>query len=310
MVKISLIMLTYNRKEYLSRSLSCCLYQDFDNYEIILINNASTDGSDDICSLYDQNYPKIKYFVNDTHNISSGRNLGITKAQGQYILFVDDDDYFSPDLLSFLYDLAEKYQADCAICGSHKEVNGLLEENSVGDALELYTGKEAVFDLLKREKFNAALPTKLIKRDLFQRLLLDENTKYDDISYTYKILADCQSVVYHPDAYYIFVRHDKNNSIFTTNDLLLTSEQLEIYFSSFRERTVYLSEKFPDMAHYYRYTEWSYLISMVNKIVSHDLVHCNKQLEFAKMVLGENLAEFSNSEYLLGFEKEYLERYF
>lgn len=302
-------MLAYNREEYLSKSISCCLNQNFDNYEIILVNNASTDGSGEICSYYDTLHPNIKYFVNDNSNISSGRNLGISKALGKYILFVDDDDYFSSNLLSFLHNLAEKYQTDCAICGSQKEVNGILEENSVGEQMEVFSGKEAVFELLKRQKFNAALPTKMLKRKLLQGTFLDEQQKYDDISYTYKILAECNTVVYHPDPYYVFVRHDKNNSNFTTNDLLLTSEQLNTYFSAFRDRTLYLSEKFPDMAHYYRYTEWSYLISMVNKIESNDLKHCTRELEFAKAVLIENLEEFSNSEYLLGFEREFLDRW-
>lgn len=307
---VSLIMLTYNRKKDLPRSLTCCLHQNFTDYEIILVNNASTDGSQLICQDYAERFEKIRYFSNDNSNISSGRNLGISKAMGDFILFVDDDDYFSSDLLSFLHGLAVKNHADCAICGSEKEVDGLVLPNATGEKEEVFSGKEAVFTLLQRQKFNAALPTKLLKRSLFAQIALDETSKYDDISFTYKLLADCDTVVYHPTSHYVFVRHGKNNSNFTTDDSLLTPPQLNTYFQAFDERTKYLTEKFPDMAHYYRYTEWSYLISMINKIVSGDLKQCAKELEFAKKKLLKNWEEFSNSEYLLDFEKEFLKKHF
>ncbi len=309
MCEISLIMLTYNRKDFLERSLACCLSQDFSSYEIILINNDCTDGSETICENYAEKYAKIRYFKNDNSNISSGRNLGISKSEGEYILFVDDDDYFEQNLLSSLYEVAEKHKCDAVICGSTKEVEAQVLPNSTGDKFEVYTGKEAVFILLERKKFNAALPCKLVKRSIFEKFTIDEATPYDDISFTYKLLADCVAVAFLPQLLYTFVRHPKNNSAFTTNDHLLSPTQLDIYFQAFQERSIYLSEKFPDLTHYFHYTEWSYMISMVNKITSHELKTCERQLHFAKKVLLENLEEFSKSPYLLDFEKEFIEKY-
>lgn len=309
MCKISLIMLTYNRKEFLERSLTCCTQQDFLSYEIILVNNASTDGSDVICEKYAEQQENLRYVKNDNSNISSGRNLGISKAQGEYVLFVDDDDYFSPQLLSSLYEMAEQQGYDAVICGSTKETEGVLFPNSTGDAFEIYTGKDAVFLLLQRKKFNAALPCKMVKTALFRQFTIDESTPYDDISFTYKLLAECEQVAFLPKALYTFVRHPKNNSVFTTNDSLLSPTQLDTYFKAFRERSVYLTEKFPEMEHYFLYTEWSYMISMVNKISKNQLTTCENQLYFAKHELLKNIDEFSNSPYLLDFEKEFIEKY-
>lgn len=307
--KVSLIMLTYNRKHFLERSLNCCLNQDFDNYEIILINNNSTDGSEVICEKYFNENDKIKYYINDTNNISSGRNLGISKAQGDYILFVDDDDYFESDLISFLYNNAMENNADCSICGSAREVNGEIVKCNVFDEKIIYSNKEAVFELLKRKKYNAGLPAKLINSKLFVKHKMDIKTFYDDVSFTYKVLADSNLIVCLGDIKYTAVRHSNNNSSFTTNDSMLTPIQLDIYFKAFRDRSIYLTEKFPDLKHYWLYTEWSYMISMINKITINNLVDCYKQLDYAKSVLLENLDEFSNSEFLLDFEVEFIDKY-
>ncbi len=306
---VSLIMLTYNRKQYLERSLNCCLNQDFNDYEIILINNNSTDGSEIICEKYASENPRVKYYSNDNSNISSGRNLGVLKSTGDYILFVDDDDYFENDLVSFLYNNAVENNADCSICGSGKEVNGEVIQSNVFDEKVAYSTEEALFELLKRQKFNAALPTKMFKRTLFENLKIDESVAYDDIVFTYKIMAECNKVVFDGSYKYTFMRHTSNNSSFTTNDKLITPKQLDVYFAAFKERSIYLTDKFPDMRHYWYYTEWSYMISMVNKISLNELVDCYPQRDYAKSVLLANLDEFSGSEYLLDFEVEFIEKY-
>lgn len=308
-IKVSLIMLTYNRKEYLARSLKCCLEQDMADYEIILINNNSTDGSDEICEEYTNKHPKIRYYKNDNSNISSGRNLGLAKAKGEYILFVDDDDYFEKDLASFLYQNAKQNQADCAICGASKEVNGEIIASNVFDEQQIYTTEQALYELLKRQKFNAALPTKMFKRELFKSMKIDETVAYDDIVFTYKIIAECNKVAYSGANKYTFNRHTTNNSAFTTNDKLITPAQLDVYFNAFKERSIYLTQKFPAQKHYWYYTEWSYMISMVNKITTNNLTDCYPQRTHAIAVLKANLQEFSTSKHLLGFEVEFINKY-
>lgn len=307
---VSLIMSTYNRKEYLDKSISCCLNQDFQNYEVILINNNSTDGTDLVCKEYAKNNQKIKYFKNTgINNISGGRNLGISKASGEYILFVDDDDYFENDLISFLYNQATALNADCSICGSSKDIDGKVIDSLLFNEKLVLSNKEAVFELLKRVKYNAALPTKMLRRSLFTNLKFDEAVPYDDIVFTYKILAECNKVIFNGESKYTFMRHSTNNSAFTTNDSLITPYQLDIYFNAFRERTLYLTNKFPDMADYWLYTELSYMISMVNKISINNLSNCFPQRDYAISILLKNLSLFSSSNYLLDFEVDFINKY-
>ena len=108
---------------------------------------------------------------------------------------------------------------------------------------------------------------------------------------------------------YRILRHDGNNSGFTTNDKLLTPEQLDEYFEAFRERTVYLTEKLPTIADYAQYSEWSYMISMCNKIEKNHLDNCRKQLEFVKKELTEHYEEFYESPYIEEFEREFMRKY-
>ena len=116
-------------------------------------------------------------------------------------------------------------------------------------------------------------------------------------------------MVAHGEPKYCFWRHPGNNSAFTTNDLLLTPEQLDEYFDAFRERTEFLSAKLPKIADYAQYSEWSYMISMCNKISKNNLVSCQKQLEFVKKELTEHYEEFYESEYIEEFEKEFMRKY-
>mgnify|MGYP004584452325 FL=1 len=212
-------------------------------------------------------------------------------------------------MLEFLYGLAKEQDADISLSGSMKEVNGEFLPNCMFDEKLVMTPEEAVITLLKRKKYNAAMPSKLMRREIFDKIRFRTEGKYDDITVVYKYFAEAKKVVAYGLPKYCFWRHSGNNSAFTTNDLLLTPEQLDEYFEAFRERTEYLSEKLPDIADYAQYSEWSYMISMCNKIEKNHLEQCRKQLIFVKKELTKHYEEFYNSPYIEEFEKEFMRKY-
>lgn len=309
MPEISVIMLVYNREKYVSRAIDSILNQTFNNYEFIIIDNGSIDSSGTICDRYSQQNEKIKVVHREKGNIGSGRNAGLDLAKGKYITFVDDDDVASPDMLEFLYKLITEHDADISLCGSYKEVNGKVIDNCVFEDLLVMDAAQSVVELLNRKKYNVAMPTKLLRRELFDKVRFLNEGKYDDITVGYKFFSIANKVVYLGKPKYTFLRHEKNNSNFTTNDLLLTPEQLDEYFEAFKERTEYVSEKLPQIAEFVEYTEWSYMISMCNKIVSNNLIKCSEQLEHVKKILIRNYEEFYNSEFLKDFEREWMDKY-
>ncbi|ROL57688.1 glycosyltransferase [Bacteroidetes/Chlorobi group bacterium Naka2016] len=102
---VSVVILTYNRPKFLSRAIKSVLYQTYQNFEIIVVNNAGADVSEIIKSFNDR---RIKYFVNSKNTGETGRNLGIENSHGKYLAFLDDDDIFYPNHLEVLVDFLEK----------------------------------------------------------------------------------------------------------------------------------------------------------------------------------------------------------
>lgn len=309
MVKVSVIMLTYNREALVGRAIESVLAQTMKEFEYIIVDNGSTDNSGHIADAYAKQDARIRVLHIPKSSIGAGRNAGLSAAKGEYITFIDDDDTAEPDMLEFLYGLAKEADAEIAVCGSTKEVDGAFLPNCIFEEKLLLTPEEAVVMLLQRKKCNAAMPSKLLKRELFSEIRFLSEGKYDDIRVTYKYFAQAARVAAHGIPKYCFWRHPGNNSAFTTNDLLLTPEQLDEYFAAFRERTEYLSEKLPAIADYAQYSEWSYMISMCNKIEKNKLEHCSRQLAFVKDELTKHYDEFYNSPYIEEFEKEFMRKY-
>jgi glycosyltransferase involved in cell wall biosynthesis len=286
------------------------LKQDFADFEYILVDNGSTDGSGEVCETFARGDPRIKVIHKPFGNIGSGRNAGVKAARCEYIAFIDDDDYAYPDMLSFLYGLAAGNDADISFCGSDTEADGKKTPGCVFDGPCIFTPQEAVVKLLDRVYLNAATPTKLFRKSILDMFSFSEENHYEDIFITYKLFASANKVAAHGLPRYCFVRHQTNNSRFTTNDAFLSSRQLNEYFDAYRERTAWLVERFPAIKDVVVYSEWSFLISMYNKIMSNHIKGCDDQLRYIRGILDRHKDEFKASVHCKPFEHEYLERYF
>lgn len=115
-MKLSIIVPIYNADKYLAECLDSILNQTFTDYELILVNDGSTDNSINICRNYQMKDSRIIVVDKENGGVSSARNLGLTKAQGEYIGFVDSDDYIDESMYSKLYNAATQNQADIVIC--------------------------------------------------------------------------------------------------------------------------------------------------------------------------------------------------
>ncbi len=268
---ISVIMLTYNREKLVGRAIESILSQTFQNFEFIIVDNGSTDQSGQIADKYAGQDSRIRVIHKERGNIGSGRNAGLDAAKGDFIAFIDDDDYTEPNYLEYLFNLAREYHADISVCGSWREIEGIRQPKYVFDGIYTYSGEDAVCEMLKREKFNVGTPAKLIARNLFDQLWYDCFNKYDDIWMTYKIISRSQKTVVSGIPLYMCTRHSNNNSSGTAQGETIPSGQIEEYLSAFRERTLWLTERFPDKADYWLYTELSYALSMYEKTYDNEI---------------------------------------
>lgn len=297
---ISVIMLTYNREKLVGRAIKSVLAQTYSDFEYIIVDNGSEDRSGHIANEYAALDQRIRVIHRERGTIGAGRNTGLGAANGEYITFIDDDDWVEPDFLEFLLALAEENAADIAICGT---------ESRNYNAKALLSAEEALIELMWRKKYTAGFPMKLFAVQLMEGLRFSETDHYDDIGLIYQLFARATTVAYHGLSKYHVLRHDKNNSAWTTDHRLLSPQTLEEYLRAYRERTSWLSERFPGRAAAFRYFEWSFMISMVEKIHRLGLESCGKQLRAMEEELWAHREAFLNSPELLDFERAWMDLY-
>ena len=114
---ISIIVPIYKVEEYLPRCIESILNQTYQDFELILVDDGSPDLSGDICDVYAETDPRIKVIHQENSGISDARNEGLSRAKGEYISFIDSDDWVHPEFLQQLLYTIEKYDADIAECG-------------------------------------------------------------------------------------------------------------------------------------------------------------------------------------------------
>ncbi len=297
---VSVLMLTYNREKLISRAIESILKQTYTDFEFIIVNNGSSDKSGEIAESYAEKDFRIKVIHRARGNIGAGRNTALDAAKGEYITFIDDDDWTEPDFLEFLLNLITENNADISICGA---------ADKIFDEKKIMNTEEALIELMWRKKYNVAFPTKMFRSKLTEKLRFPEEGAFDDIALMYKLIAEAKTVAYHGLPKYTFYRHPDNNSAWTTNHKLLTPEILEEYLESYKTRTEWLSERFPNSADAFRYFEWSFMISMVEKINRLELTECEAQLKYMTDILRKNRDNFLNSPEILDFEREWIDKY-
>lgn len=295
---ISVVMSTYNRQEFLHRSINSVLCQTFKDFEFIIINNGSTDDSLKLCQDYASQDSRIKIINIDVNKgAPPARNRGLAEASCEYVALIDDDDYCEPQMLEYLWNLVQDHEADIAMCGSWNDFNGNKEPYFIFDELLFLDKAQGLEELLKREKYNVAPPTKLFRKSLFNGLTFKENVLVDDIHIIYKVFAQAERVIAGGKPLYNFVKHSSNMTSFIQTEKL-SPELLSEYLSAFSERTRYLKSRVPAIADRVRYSEWSYMISMCNKITKHNLVECYELYHSMAASLQENYSEIISTPFV------------
>ncbi|MGD6889795.1 glycosyltransferase [Bacillus mobilis] len=213
---ISLIVPIYNVEGFLPRCLDSIIKQEYQNLEIVLVNDGSTDRSGRICDQYAEKDERFIVFHKDNGGVSSARNVGLNKANGNYIGFVDPDDWIEPNMISKLYELIIQYKAEIAMCGYVKEdVNGLPLSKPIELSTEILNKEEILNSILNPSGFRGFLCNKLFSVDLFQKkqIYLDEEIHFcEDLLFCCQAILNAKQVVYDSTPYYHYIIHDSNAS--------------------------------------------------------------------------------------------------
>ena len=207
--KISVIVPVYNTSKYLKKCLDSLVNQTYSNMEIIVVDDGSTDNSGEICDSYATEYPsKIIVVHTENHGLSSARNTGLNYAQGDYIGFVDSDDWVANDMFEILLNNLLKTQSDLSVCGLKyaydvDECTGKRENISV-----VYKQDEIFEQIMKNKSFYGYACNKLFKKELIENLVFDEKLlSCEDLVFSVKYAAKCIRAVSTNDELYYYRQH-------------------------------------------------------------------------------------------------------
>ena len=221
---ISIIVPIYNTEKYLRQCLDSIINQTYTNFEVLLVNDGSTDSSGMICQEYLENDSRFRYFEKENGGVSSARNLGLERSGGAYITFIDSDDWVESNHLEALLKGIKENNADIAV-SKHKSFNtedGLFyfPAYSNQNQNDLCIKKKQIRPFLELfPKLNylthdfACIASKLFKKSLTQNLFLDEKLpQSEDLDYFFKLYLRSESIVYIDEVTYIYVQHGQNAS--------------------------------------------------------------------------------------------------
>jgi glycosyltransferase involved in cell wall biosynthesis len=208
---ITIIVPVYNVEQYVSNCIESIIGQTYKELEIILVDDGSTDSSGHICDRYAQKDARIKVIHKQNGGLSDARNVGLDVATGEYIGFVDGDDFVSSTMYEKLLGIITSQEADLVIC-DYEEVrkNGYNPENQIEDDghIQIVEGND-VFDLVTSlETKNIVAWNKLYKKEIFSDLRYESGRLHEDQWIIPYVVEKCSRIAYTDAKLYYYVFRD------------------------------------------------------------------------------------------------------
>ena len=198
---ISVIIPIYNTAPWLRRCLDSVVNQTYQNLEIILVDDGSTDGSGAICDEYAARDGRVRVIHKGNGGVSSARNAGLAAAGGEWIGWVDSDDWIEPDMYVYLLAAAQDRGADIAVCSRYEHYRESCRMR--GWAQERLLDTEGALELLlKNDDMQNYLWDKLWRRSLFEGISFPEGHTYEDLAVMYRLFERAQRIVCLPEGKY------------------------------------------------------------------------------------------------------------
>lgn len=225
--KISIIIPVYKVEAYLPQCIESVINQTYHNLEIILVDDGSPDKCGEICDQYAQRDERIHVIHKQNGGVARARNDGIEYASGDYISFIDSDDWIAENAYEILYQGLKQYDVDCAVgrCVTVVDKNGDLSPRKNSDSpVKCETASEAMKHVLLN---GSAVWNRLFKREVFQHIRFPLDRVNDDEVVALHAYAECKNIVFlNQDTYFYRIRQ---NSITTSK---FSIRNVDCYYNS------------------------------------------------------------------------------
>lgn len=209
---ISIIVPVYNAEKFIIKCLNSIKNQTYKNIEVVLINDGSTDKSGNICDEYCKTDSRFRVIHKENGGVSSARNLGLSMMSGDYVSFIDPDDWIEEDMIENLYKLTQNYNSEISICGYYKEENGKQINKIENPNISTYSKYEALNEILNQNGFKGFLWNKIFSTKLIEgKIIFNEDIHFcEDLLFVCQCMLNATKIVYDTKPYYHYIIHDNN----------------------------------------------------------------------------------------------------
>lgn len=224
---ISVVVPVYNVENYLHYAIESLINQTYQGFEVILVNDGSTDRSGDKCEYYANNYDNIYVYHKVNGGLSDARNFGVEKAKGELVTFLDPDDYIEPYTLELMKELSEKYTADIVSTKVESTLvyNDYSGKNRINETdlndVRICKKEEALIEMYNDKCATVSACGKLYKKDILKRYPFPLGKIYEDLFIVAEHLANASSIVLSSDKSYKYYKREGSivNAVFTRKKL-------------------------------------------------------------------------------------------
>lgn len=193
---VSIIVPVYNVGKYLERCLKSILQQTYKHFEIILVDDGSTDNSGRVCDEYKEKDDRIRVIHKENKGVSDARNVGLQNVTGDYICFIDPDDVVAPDFLDKLYKLCMEHDADISMVRYRTFTDEIIFDNLHEKKIEVLSSKEVLWRQFGADYVNyIVLWNKMYKANLFDGIVFPNVRQSEDEAVLYRIFYKAERVV-------------------------------------------------------------------------------------------------------------------
>ena len=257
---ISIIIPVYKVEKYLEKCIESVLKQTYTNLQIILVDDGSPDNCGKICDEYAKKDPRIEVIHKVNGGLSDARNVGIAKAKGKYIGFVDSDDYIKEDMYEILINLIKEYDSDVSICNLYDVIDGKEYIRNNENGIQEYSRLEILKEVLLDKNIQSYAWNKLYKKELFDEIKYPIGKKYEDIGTTFYVFEKCNKIVVtsEPEYYYL-----KRSDSLVNN---VTESTVLDYTDIIIQRYLYTQKNIEELRKYNNYYLAKTLITAHNDI--------------------------------------------
>ena len=203
MPKVSIIVPVYNSKNYIKKCIESILNQTYDDFELLIVDDGSNDNTESIIKKY--NDERIKYFKTENNGAGNARNLGIDKSSGEFIVFVDSDDYIAKEFVEKLVNKVESESLEIAVCNFYKKKKNRIKKEKINhfENSNLKNNEELLLEI------GFELWNKIYKKSLIikNKLRFNDNIRYEYIPFVLDALLYAKKVGHIDEYLYYFVIH-------------------------------------------------------------------------------------------------------